>query len=223
MHIHLPKPLHGWREFVHEVAIIVLGVVIALALEQLVERGRWLEQVHIARAALHREMAFDLGAFADRIRAEPCIQRRLTEAETRVRSVADTGSTPPTDANLQPPGRLLLVGDYDAQESAQNLAHFPPDELSALGLWYDQVRKLEQWNEEEKTAWVNLGILASARVKLGAADLAMLRRDLQTAKFLAIVTPEIDRRELDRARDLGVAPAPSRASYIRDVCARSPG
>ncbi len=26
MHFHLPKPLHGWREFVGEVGIIVVGV-----------------------------------------------------------------------------------------------------------------------------------------------------------------------------------------------------
>lgn len=30
MHFHLPKPLHGWREFVGEVGIIVLGGLIAL-------------------------------------------------------------------------------------------------------------------------------------------------------------------------------------------------
>lgn len=35
MHIHLPKPLHGWREFLAEVGIIVLGVLIALGAEQL--------------------------------------------------------------------------------------------------------------------------------------------------------------------------------------------
>ena len=29
MHFHLPRPLHGWREFAGEVAIILLGVVIA--------------------------------------------------------------------------------------------------------------------------------------------------------------------------------------------------
>jgi uncharacterized membrane protein YraQ (UPF0718 family) len=29
MHFHLPKPLHGWREFKGEVGIIVLGVLIA--------------------------------------------------------------------------------------------------------------------------------------------------------------------------------------------------
>ena len=30
MSIHIPKPLHGWREFVGEVGIIVIGVLIAL-------------------------------------------------------------------------------------------------------------------------------------------------------------------------------------------------
>jgi hypothetical protein len=25
MHVHLPKPLHGWRDFVGEVGIIVVG------------------------------------------------------------------------------------------------------------------------------------------------------------------------------------------------------
>ena len=37
MHVHLPKPLHGWREFTGEVGIIVLGVLIALGAEQVVE------------------------------------------------------------------------------------------------------------------------------------------------------------------------------------------
>jgi hypothetical protein len=37
MHFHLPKPLHGWREFGGEVGIIVLGVLIALGAEQIVE------------------------------------------------------------------------------------------------------------------------------------------------------------------------------------------
>jgi hypothetical protein len=33
MHFRLPKPLHGWREFVGEVGIIVIGVRIALGAE----------------------------------------------------------------------------------------------------------------------------------------------------------------------------------------------
>ena len=41
MHFHLPKPLHGWREFIGEVGIIVVGVLVALTAEQLVEAAHW--------------------------------------------------------------------------------------------------------------------------------------------------------------------------------------
>jgi len=37
MQFHVPKPLHGWREFAGEVGIIVLGVLIALGFGQLAQ------------------------------------------------------------------------------------------------------------------------------------------------------------------------------------------
>ena len=45
MHFHLPKPLHGWREFAGEVGIIVIGVLIALAADQAIEAWQWREKV----------------------------------------------------------------------------------------------------------------------------------------------------------------------------------
>jgi len=41
MHIHLPKPLHGWKEFTNEIFVIVVGVLIALGFEQVVEELHW--------------------------------------------------------------------------------------------------------------------------------------------------------------------------------------
>lgn len=37
MHLHRPKPLHGWRELSVEIGVIVVGIIIALCLEQAVE------------------------------------------------------------------------------------------------------------------------------------------------------------------------------------------
>jgi len=37
MEFHKPKPVHSWREFLTEVGTIVLGILIALSLEQMVE------------------------------------------------------------------------------------------------------------------------------------------------------------------------------------------
>lgn len=37
MDIHKPKPIHNWREFLSEIGVIVLGVLIALGAEQSIE------------------------------------------------------------------------------------------------------------------------------------------------------------------------------------------
>ena len=37
MHLHRPRPLHGWREISLEVGVIVVGIIIAIGLEQTVE------------------------------------------------------------------------------------------------------------------------------------------------------------------------------------------
>lgn len=218
MHFHLPKPLHGWREFAGEVGIIVLGVIIALGFEQAVERVRWNQQVHAARDAIHREMAFDLADFADRLRVAPCLDRDLIEAQRRLDVAAATGSTPSSPVGSDSPGRLLLVGDYEAQQFAQNLIHFPADELSGLGLWYDQARDLKVWNQQEDSIWINLGLLAPARAKLGEQDLALLRRDLVMANNLESLTVLNAKREIERARVLGVEASPSRQDYVRRLC-----
>ena len=56
MHLHLPKPLHGWREFAGEVGIIVLGVLIALAADALIERTNWRHKVSLADTNMRVEI-----------------------------------------------------------------------------------------------------------------------------------------------------------------------
>ena len=71
MRFHLPKPLHGWREFAGEVGIIVLGVLIALGAEQLIETIRSRSEVAQFRSAVDHELASDLAAYRYRIEQEP--------------------------------------------------------------------------------------------------------------------------------------------------------
>ncbi len=59
MHFHLPKPLHGWREFTGEVGIIVIGVLIALGAEQMVERYHQGAELRQAEDAMTAELRDD--------------------------------------------------------------------------------------------------------------------------------------------------------------------
>jgi hypothetical protein len=222
MLVSLPKPLHGWRAFAGEVGIIVLGVIIALAFGQQAQMWQWRKEVADARDSIHREMAFDLALAADRLRAAKCVDRHIVDAERRIESFAQSGETPAGDANLEDPGRMLLSGDYDAQVAAQNLVHFPPAELSALGVFYDQVRDLREWNMAEDAAWNDLALLSTGGKKLGPFDVALLRRDLQAAKNYEILTVLNSRRQIDRGEKLGVSPGPSRPDYLHRMCNQAP-
>jgi hypothetical protein len=48
MHVHKPKAPEGWRDFLKEIGVIVIGILIALAGEQLVESAH---RGHLAREA----------------------------------------------------------------------------------------------------------------------------------------------------------------------------
>jgi len=82
MHIHLPKPLHGWREFAGEVGIIVLGVLIALGAEQVIQTIHTRSEVAQFRSAVDAELATTLAAYRYRVDQEPCVKRRLGELHT---------------------------------------------------------------------------------------------------------------------------------------------
>jgi len=218
MDIHRSKPIHSGREFAKEVGIIVLGVLIALAAEQLVDTLRWRAAVGAGREALHREIAFDDGYLRDRLTIAPCVDRRIA-AVTGL--IAASANGQPAAHLGQPsfigPGRLTLMAEWNAEQASQTLTHFPRKELSRLGIWYDQLQTMQGWIEQEEIAWAHLGALAS-KGPLGAQDVALLRQDLQEARYLEVLMSLNARRELERGRELGVTPDPPHQTFVDAIC-----
>lgn len=56
MEFHKPKPVHGWREFLTEVGVIVIGVLIALTAEAAVDSLRWAERTRQTKEHLRAEL-----------------------------------------------------------------------------------------------------------------------------------------------------------------------
>jgi len=81
MHFRLPKPLHGWREFAGEVGIIVVGVLIALAAEQVVEKISWDYRANGATDSLREEVGFHYIDASEAVIAQPCIDAQLKGLE----------------------------------------------------------------------------------------------------------------------------------------------
>src|SRR3954463_16706397 len=106
MEIHKPKPIRNWREFLKEYAIIVIGVLTALAGEQAVEKLRERSRAAEARASVHAEIARNLGLMERREKSETCLKKRLDEIEVLVAASA-TGQKLPDTIWLGTPSAFL--------------------------------------------------------------------------------------------------------------------
>ena len=80
--IHKPKPWHGWREFAKEIVTIVIGVLIALSAEQVVEWLHHGEQATRAERAMRLELGEDNGPQAfGRVLIRHCLDRQLAQIQ----------------------------------------------------------------------------------------------------------------------------------------------
>jgi hypothetical protein len=206
MHFHLPKPLHGWRAFVGEVGIIVIGVLIALGAEQMVEWVHWRNQVADARRALDREVAYDLGAVEKRQQEAPCIDRRLRE----IRSLL-AGSTSRLRSGSRPPlGQPQLwrprTDVWQAAVAGQAAEHMPlATRLGYAGL-YGGFQWFAQKAEDERDAWSVLAELDDPGT-LGPEDLASVRQARSRAQVAADKMNANLPRIITAGARLGIKPA----------------
>src|SRR3954463_2645473 len=79
MHLRLPKPLHGWREFAGEVGIIVIGVLIALSAEEVVQDVRSRADEGALEDTIDHEIGLNLFVYDVRSRQLACEQKRVEE------------------------------------------------------------------------------------------------------------------------------------------------
>lgn len=218
MHVHVPKPLHGWRAFAGEVGIIVLGVLIAIAFGQLVEALNWRSQVADAQSALSGDMAQSNRVFAYRVAAHDCVARRLhrigeiIEQSARHQAPASVGDVFPDIGNA------LFKNAWETSRADQVLAHFDRKSLRLYGSYYLQLDNIGYFILHEGDDWGVLRVLRGDPNRLGPTDLAGLRVALMHASFENDIVAGIAKDELETSKALGVSvPQPDRLR-LATVC-----
>jgi hypothetical protein len=218
MHFHLPKPLHGWREFVGEVGIIVIGVGIALAAEQVVEAAHWRHVVDEEGRALEAEVTDDGGTLLVRVLMQPCIDRRLAELEEVFRR-HDAGQALGLTGPIGRP--TVFSGSKSTLEMAtadQSLSHMPLARKQAIFAAYGAYDTFYPTAEEERSGWRVLQALNHPET-LDGADW----RDLRKA-YDAVVDNNVSMKANLRSETPGQwltpfkpFPAPDRSEYAKEL------
>jgi hypothetical protein len=202
MHFHLPRPMHGWREFAGEVGIIVIGVLIALSAEQLLEGWHWRREVTSFRAAVDHELGRDLGLYARVMANRPCVTRRLAELE---RFLADSRAGR-QDRLLHPIGYPQRQSQYFSvwdNKGAEVTAHLPQNVRIGYGELYDEFRNNDVVRLSERDVWRSMAQFEQPE-PLDHGDRMRLRELLTRARQLNDVTPPNYTYIVNLARPLGI-------------------
>lgn len=152
MHVHPPKPLHGWKEFLNEIFVIVVGVLIALGFEQIVEELHWRHKVHEGEERLKVELdgAFKSAIF--QVVLAPCKSAEFDVLADRVLKSGATLDPAPVEA-LSP--RTAFIGDggnvfngtirllsgpvWESLKADGTTVHMPVREQRRLAIIYRQM------------------------------------------------------------------------------------
>jgi hypothetical protein len=211
MHFNLPKPLRGWREFFGEVGIIVLGVLIALGAQQVVQKIQEREDIAQLRSAFRAELADDRARWEDIRAGDRCTLQRLDALER-------WAATAPADARLEKSFRLMLwnmhSSAWDIAKTSPAIAHIPLDEQLAYAELYAAIDNWRDYFAQESNNSIELSALAAT------ADQPQSRRQimLHIAKERIFVRRRAQNYPyfFTRFDALKIRPDPSRLTIARN-------
>ena len=218
MDIHKPHAPHSWGEFAREIATIVTGILIALALEQGVNWVRDGNLADEARASVRSEIASNLALLAVRRENQICVDRRLAELGPLLR--ASAGGTPvPHPLWISRPTYLpMLTQNMDAARAGGRLSLLPPNEQRSFASYAVQFSTITEMEQREQFAWAKLRGLEDWDGPLDPAARIAFVEALQDARF---TTYRLRANWMNLFYQAGrdhIAPAPNSSVHSSAIC-----
>jgi hypothetical protein len=216
--IHKPHAAKTWKEFFIELGTITAGILIALALEQLVEYVHWQHEVEIGRQSIRAEIAANNdNLFAVRDAVASCVARQIKEADA-VLTALEEGRKSAMTSFRPPPTGPIRDSEWQSERASQVLTHFPRDELAIMSRYYAQLPAFNDWETAEAIAWQELGVLRKPPAGITPSDLIRLRVSLGNVRTLERLTASNARRELRLSKQLGIADSVPDPVRIKNYC-----
>ena len=214
----IPTPINGWRVFWGEVGIIVLGVLIALGAQQVVEAINWKREVAGFRDAIREEVNLDLGTYPYRAKQKPCMTARLDELQRWLDGWRDGRG----ERLLGPIGmttsHVIRTNVWDSRDP-DTFAHMPRNEKLEYSFLYSEFANNEVHRLDEREAWIQLASFEGATF-LDHQDQMRLQGLIFRARLRDHRIDDNFGRFIKRADALGLypKPAPVPAAYDSNLC-----
>jgi len=215
------KPPNGWNAVGWELAIVTLGVLIALGAQQAMESLNWKREVAGFRDAVHDEIETNLHSYPYRAVQKQCIKRKLDELQAWL-----DGWRAGRGVKLSGPigvvaSRVIRTSVWDSTDPGV-IAHVPRDERIEYSFLYSEFANNEVHRLDERETWFNLQAFDGASV-LDHQDQMRLQGLITRARLRDDRIDNNADRFLQRAADkTGLHPKPvsDPPAYDSRLCGR---
>jgi hypothetical protein len=185
------KPPHGWNAVIWELAIVTLGVLIALAAQQVVQAWEWRQRVAVVRQSIMAELANNRARWEADVAEARCTLGEIDELDQWVAKGEARGTAPVLRSIGS--GNLFWMhkASWSLAANSQTLDHFPLDEQLAFARLYDGIEN-RQVDLQKVTDLIDR-VLTLIPLADDAANRSELRRtlgDLRTKVALGLTTQE---------------------------------
>ena len=148
------QPMRGWRVFSGEVGVIVLGVLLALGAQQVVESWQVRQDGAAFRGTINREMAFNVYWLDVRDAQIPCELRKLEALRTWLEQSRTAASAPPIYP--RPPAvSNAYVGSWNSRD-VETYRQLAPAAREKYAMAYDLLANLEGSIKKQGEQWFAL-------------------------------------------------------------------
>jgi hypothetical protein len=174
--------MHGWRVFAGEVGIIVIGVLIALGAQQIVQNIQQRSEADEARRAVRGELEVNMARLASRADQKRCVEDRMDE----IQALLDRASR---DSSINRPGWVgrpqywsMQTVRWEAISQGGRAALLPADELADYGALYSWMSNINGVMTAEQAQWAQLRTLERMS-SLSPQMIFELNATLQEARY----------------------------------------
>ena len=217
MDIHKVKPVHGLKEFFNEIFIIVVGVLIALGAEQIVQNLHWRQQVAEGKAALSQDFKDALAYAAERRSTQTCVDQQLDSIAATIDQASTARALPPVGKFSMPPGRIWRIQSWETLISSQTAAHFPRDLMLRYSKIAYYLNSIDGENDAEHAAWYAMRVLVGPGRRFSEIEEAEQRQALSKARYEAFILDIAAHEIPDQIKATGLLSAADIARAERPV------
>jgi len=198
------NPPHGWNAVAWELAIVVLGVLIALGAQQTADEIHWRKEVADFRTALRAEVSNNLATYTFRTSEDRCVRSRLDELQQWLESWR-AGRPLKLTGPIGIPGSLVIrTGVWDSRDTG-TFSRMPLSErLNYSGL-YGEFANNEVHRLDERATWIALADYDGAS-ELDHQDLMRLQGLITRARLRILRITTNFERFVKRADEIGLKP-----------------